>query len=119
MNSTPLDATTDSRPKRSAGPARWFRDLGVRPKVLAAVGLNAMVAIAVGVMGLSSLSSSADQADTLYSSNVMGVSALDDIRGDVADIRLQGRSAVLAPDEAAKDDAVANLETAYNAFHED
>ena len=98
------------------GLSRWFRDLGVRPKILAAVGLTAGVAVAVGVMGLHSLSDSAASADHLYSDNVVGVTAVGEMRADLNDIRLDARNAVLGVTRDEKQDAVDKMAGHYEAF---
>src|SRR4051794_14703207 len=105
-----------NKPNLYAGPIRWFRDLGVRPKVMTAVGLNAAVAVAVGVMGLSSLNSSAGQADSLYRDNVLGVSRLGDLRVDIQEMRIQARGAMLAPEQQDKAAAADKLDAAYAAY---
>ena len=75
------DATTAKPAKAGAsGLSRRFNNLNVKTKFLTALGLSATVALVVGLMGLSSLSSSASQSEKMYSSNVVGVSALAEIR---------------------------------------
>ncbi|MFC6344082.1 MCP four helix bundle domain-containing protein, partial [Nocardioides hankookensis] len=108
---------------RASGHAlvRWFRDTNVRPKILTAVGLSAAVAVAVGTLSIWAQADAATRADKLYSQNVEGVSAVEDIGTAIAGMRIEVRNAALGPlpslkkgadirlsqDEAQFDDAVA------------
>ncbi|GAA4372057.1 methyl-accepting chemotaxis protein [Nocardioides caricicola] len=108
------EAAASGRPARFR-PLRRFNDLGVRPKVLSAVAVGAVVSVTIGVMGLVSLSKSADQADLLYSSNVKGVDALGDLQVAVGDMRIQARSAALAPTPEERADAAQKVAEGHAA----
>ncbi|WP_243057887.1 methyl-accepting chemotaxis protein [Nocardioides sp. SR21] len=117
--SSPLDVSPEttagtSRPGRFR-PLRRFNDLGVRPKVLSAVAVGAVVSVSVGVMGLVSLSDSADQADLIYSSNVKGADMLGDLQVAVGDMRIQARSVALAPTHDERVDAAQKMTEAHAA----
>ncbi|MFC7494288.1 MULTISPECIES: methyl-accepting chemotaxis protein [unclassified Nocardioides] len=108
--------TTDRTSSRT--PLAWFRDLGVRTKILAAVGLTALVAVVVGIMGLQSLSGSVDSAEGIYTENVEGVDAVGDMRASIADMRIDARSAVLGLSQADKQGAATKLHDDHLAFEE-
>ena len=51
---------------------RWIRDRGVATKITGSVGIAVLVAVFVGVLGLNSLSSTADRTTAMYTQNTMG-----------------------------------------------
>ncbi|MDI6104332.1 MCP four helix bundle domain-containing protein [Actinoplanes sp. NEAU-A12] len=55
---------------------RSFADLSVNIKILTAVALAALVALLVGVLGLSALGEASDSAQRIYRSNVASVKAI-------------------------------------------
>jgi methyl-accepting chemotaxis protein len=79
--------------------------------VLSAVLVTAIVALAVGIMGLRSLSASASAADGIYADNLAGVAAAADMEIAVHQMRQKARDAVIAvtPDDsqAAMDELLA------------
>src|SRR5436305_33370 len=60
---------------RSASPRAWWGDRGVKTKVLAAVAVVSLVAVLIGVMGISALGTSADSSRMLYASNIAVLTA--------------------------------------------
>ncbi len=104
-----------SSPARRS-PLGWFRDLGVRTKILTAVGLTAVVAILIGVVGIRSLGASVDSADSIYTENVQGVDAVGDMRSSIADMRLDARNAVLGLSQEDKRGAADKLDADLAAF---
>src|SRR5918911_3827232 len=84
----------------AASPRAWWGDRGVKTKVLAAVAVASLVAVLIGVMGLSALGTSADSSRMLYASNIAGLTASADMRTTIADVRVASRNALLEPEEA-------------------
>ncbi len=66
-------------------------------KVLSAVSVTAVVAGGIGLMGISSLSSAAARADSLYETNFKGALDVAVMDGLLGDLRQTARDAVLAP----------------------
>jgi methyl-accepting chemotaxis protein len=100
----------------SRSPYAWFRDKNVRAKILTAVGLVAVVACTVGLVGLRSLAASADRTNVLYGENVRGIEQLDKAMADLLTIRVEMRNAALAQDETGTDEANAALLAAHDSF---
>ncbi|WP_127502175.1 methyl-accepting chemotaxis protein [Actinoplanes solisilvae] len=73
-----------------------FANLGVRTKILGAVGVAIAVAVVVGTVGLSALSKSSASAETIYSSNVSGVNELGDVRASLAQARLSASNFMIS-----------------------
>ena len=92
--STPLVPKTQAR--RSV-----FADLSVNVKILAAVGLAAMVALVVGVTGLLALSRASSSADLIYSSNVTSINDVGQIKAVVAQAQVHVANQALSPDAAS------------------
>jgi len=100
----------------------WWGDRGVRTKTLAAVGVTAAVAVGVGVMGISALSSTADATQTLYEGNVGAITATSNMVDVVATTRIASRNAILEPTPEGKQavvDQFADLQTAWEAGADD
>jgi len=103
-------------------PLKWLRDRGVRTKILSAVLLTAVVALVVGVMGLRSLSSSADAAEGIYTGNVSGVTDAAGMETAVATMRIAARNVVLGvtdEDKQAAQDSLAEAQAAFDQAAED
>ncbi|SDD25474.1 methyl-accepting chemotaxis protein, partial [Nocardioides lianchengensis] len=100
-------------------PYLWFRDKTVRTKILSSVGLVAVVACTVGVVGLTSLSDSADRTEAMYDDNVRGIELLDGAMADLLTVRVEMRNAMIATDEAGTRDANAALLAAHEDFESD
>nr|WP_235928420.1 methyl-accepting chemotaxis protein [Goekera deserti] len=85
-------------------------------KILTAVGAASVVAVGVGVMGITALGTSAESARSLYEGNLAGVSAVDDMALAVAETRRQLRDAALAPTLAQTQQAIDGVPTTEAAF---
>jgi methyl-accepting chemotaxis protein len=82
MSLPTLDAPVVAGVPRRA--ALWG-DRGVRTKVLAAVGVAALVAVVIGVLGLISLGTSAQRTQDLYDANFGGVTRALNMSGSIKD----------------------------------
>jgi len=60
----------------SSRPFRWFTDRPVAVKVLTAVGTTAVVATAVGVLGIQAVGATHDKTSNLYAHDMAGAAAL-------------------------------------------
>ncbi|MET0415195.1 MAG: methyl-accepting chemotaxis protein, partial [Actinoplanes sp.] len=69
-------------------------------KVLAAVAAAALVALAVGIIGLVSLGGASDSAQLIYTSNVSGVKMVGQLRVVVAQARVDTANQALSVDDA-------------------
>ncbi|WP_284534708.1 MCP four helix bundle domain-containing protein, partial [Nocardioides sp. T2.26MG-1] len=103
------------RPSSSAALGR-LADLGLRTKVLSAVLLTAVIAVTVGVVGLSALSGSADRAEALYADNVTRIQAAADMRATINGMRQSARDAVIAVGDADTTAAVQELVAGEGEF---
>src|SRR5205823_3012448 len=74
----------------------WWGDRGVQVKVLAGVGVAAVAAGTIGVLGLTSLDTAAGRTQNLYQANVQSIVAATSMRGDLKDTRVASRDAILA-----------------------
>ncbi|MGI5183482.1 methyl-accepting chemotaxis protein [Dactylosporangium sp. CA-152071] len=81
-----------------AGTHNWFTDLSVRVKILFAIGVAAVVALAVGVTGLLSLSDTSDTAQRIYRSNVASVTAIGQIKASAAQARVDLANQAISQD---------------------
>ncbi len=84
----------------SGSPAQqrsWCGDRSVKTKVLSAASVTAVVAGGIGLMGISSLSTAALRADSLYETNFKGALEAAVTDGLLGDLRQTARDAVLAP----------------------
>jgi methyl-accepting chemotaxis protein len=101
-------------------------DLPVSTKILAAVAVAGIVALAVGLTGLVALSRSSSSAQRIYSGNVESVSALGDLRAAMLQARLdltlhfivQDTATMKVAENAFKAD-VAAVDTALTAYQTD
>jgi methyl-accepting chemotaxis protein len=74
--------------------AAWTRlvtDRSVRTKVLGAVGVAAVVATTVGVLGLTALGDAADVSQDIYDDNVTSIESIGTMIDDVERLRLAAR----------------------------
>jgi methyl-accepting chemotaxis protein len=79
-----------------------FADLRVNIKILTAVAVAGIVALAVGITGLIALGQASGSAQRIYGGNLASVSALGDVRAAMLQVRLDGSSQFIAQDLAAK-----------------
>jgi methyl-accepting chemotaxis protein len=108
-----MTAHTGSRQARS-----WFSvaDLRVNTKILAAVAVAGIVALAVGVTGLVALGGASDSASKIYSGNVHGVSALGELRATMLQARLDLTLHFIVQDTAAQNAFKADIAAADTAL---
>jgi methyl-accepting chemotaxis protein len=79
-----------------------FADLRVNIKVLTAVAVAGLVALAVGVTGLVALGRASNSAQRIYSENLKTVAALGDLRATMIQARLDLTLHFVAKDAASK-----------------
>jgi methyl-accepting chemotaxis protein len=116
-----MPSTNHTAAPVSAGPprgrsARWWGDRGVRTKVLAAVGTAALVAIAIGVLGLASLSDAAARSQNMYDANLQGIVNASAMGGALKDTRVAVRDVILSADAPAAAQAVAQIDQISTEF---
>ncbi len=99
-------------------PVKWFRNRGVRTKILSTVAVTAAVALIVGVVGLRSLSASADAAHAIYEENLKGAAAADDMEAAILGMRIESRDALIARNPEDTQAALDDLEAEYDLFME-
>jgi methyl-accepting chemotaxis protein len=102
-----LTKTTDVPVPAGAARIRgsWWRDRGVATKITAAVGISVLVAVIVGVLGLQSLSSTADRTTQMYVQNTMGAQLAEELRFHYISYRLNATNATTATTPEAKQTA--------------
>jgi len=93
---------TDSVHATPAPRRRFLGDLSVRTKILAAVGMAALVAVIVGVVGLIALQQASAAAQRMYSKNLTSVKAVAALQRPMLQARIDIGSNALAPDTAGK-----------------
>jgi methyl-accepting chemotaxis protein len=91
------------------GRRRFWGDLSVNLKIMIAITVAAVVALLIGIIGLRALASASDSAQWIYRSNVVGVSALGELKAGINQSRVDLVSHVVYPDMAAKE----KYETAF------
>ena len=101
--STPLDPAT--QPRRSV-----IADLSVNVKILAAVGLAALVALIVGVIGLLALSRVNASAQSISQTNVRNIETVGKIKSAVTQARVDLANQALSPDA----DSIAKFTAAFS-----
>jgi methyl-accepting chemotaxis protein len=110
MNAAPEPRTT------GRGPMRRLRSLGLKVKVLAAVTVATLVAVTVGVVGLSALSGSSARTDSMYHDNVSGIHDVADANAAVYEMRLRSRDALIAVSPADTRAAYDLVDAGHVAF---
>ena len=78
-----------------------FADLSVNAKILAAVGIAALVALVVGVAGLVSLGKASSSAQLIYNSNVASIEAAGQIKAAVTQARVDLANQALSVNAAS------------------
>jgi methyl-accepting chemotaxis protein len=96
-----------------------FRDLGVRTKILTAVGVVALVAALVGGFGLRALGTMSASTQSMYADNVRSLQSLADMTEDIKDARIALRDAVLAQTPGDTTAAATKVTDATAAYAED
>ncbi|HEX8344805.1 MAG TPA: methyl-accepting chemotaxis protein [Actinoplanes sp.] len=84
----------------SARRHRSFNDLSVNFKILTAVSVAVLVALAVGIVTLSALSDASASAQRIYRSNVASVAAVGQIRAEAAQTRVDVANHAISRDAA-------------------
>jgi methyl-accepting chemotaxis protein len=85
-----------------AGSGRFWADLSVNLKIMIAITVAAVVALLIGILGLRALASASDSAQWIYRSNVIGVSALGELKAWINQSRVDLVGHVVYPEAAAK-----------------
>src|SRR5438270_10204344 len=92
---------SDAAPAPSGtSPLSWWGDRGVRAKVLTAVGIGAVAASTIGVLGITALNSAAATGSDLYQHHLMAVSDVGNLVAEMDSSRIDARDALLTPDPA-------------------
>ncbi|SFE78796.1 methyl-accepting chemotaxis protein [Actinoplanes philippinensis] len=86
-----------------AGGRRFWADLSVNLKIMTAITVAAVIALLIGVLGLNALASASDSAQSIYRSNVVGASALGELKAWINQSRIDLVGHVVYPDAAVKD----------------
>jgi methyl-accepting chemotaxis protein len=73
-----------------------FADLSVNVKILAAVGAAALVALIVGILGLTSLAGASNSAQLIYRSNVASIKAVGHLNAVVLQARVDTANQALS-----------------------
>jgi methyl-accepting chemotaxis protein len=96
-------ATTSSVQNRTgaSGRRRSFADLSVNVKIIAAVVAAALVALTVGLLGLSALAGASDSAQHIYTSNVASIKAVGQVKAVVLQARVDTANQALSVDDAS------------------
>jgi methyl-accepting chemotaxis protein len=108
MSSTPIAVPVARR--------RFFADLGVQSKVLTAVCIAALVALAVGVVGLLALSKASGSAQHLYHSNVASITAVGELNAGFLRTRVAAINQAVSQDAATKTKNIASFDAEKLAF---
>ena len=95
----------------------WWGDRGVSTKILTAVSAAGVVAATVGVMGITSLGSTADGTQRLYTENLKGTATLDDMAIVVGQARKQLRDVFITPDPAVARQQLDGMADLQDRFH--
>ena len=91
-----------------------YRRTGVTTKITAAVGLAALVAVLVGVLGLRSLGHTAEATDSMYRDELVGTAEVESMRADFFAIRLSGTNYAVATDPADRANYLSSRNTSYS-----
>src|SRR4051794_1621760 len=108
---TTTGSTADTAPRRA-----WWGDRGVRTKVVAAVGVAALVAVVIGVLGLIALGTAAQRTQDLYDGNLAAVTDAETMSGALKDTRVSVRDVLLAADAATAQEKAAAIDDSAAAF---
>jgi methyl-accepting chemotaxis protein len=87
--------TTTAVPRRGG---HSIADLSVKVKILAGIGVAVVVAVIVGVVGLTALNQTSDAADVLYRSNVASIKAIGLIETTTRQARLDVANQAISQD---------------------
>ncbi len=102
MRGTTTSEPDGGRRTRSRGLVQRFRDVGVMVKILSAVAVLGLVAVVLGVSGLTSLATSRDDAMVIYHDDLRQVMVLSSMRAAVLTARIDVHKHALATTAADK-----------------
>jgi len=74
-----------------------WADRSVKTKVLTAVSVTAVVAAGIGALGIAGMSQAADDAEGLYTGNLLGAVAVGELESLLHEMRVVNRDTVLVP----------------------
>jgi methyl-accepting chemotaxis protein len=111
--SLPPSAGSANKPAHTRS---WWGDRGVKVKVLTTVGVTAVVAAGIGVLGLTGMSHAADDAEKLYEENLQGALHAASLAARLGDMRVVARDALIAESTKATHEQFAELDTMAQAF---
>ena len=100
----------------TTSPLYRLKSLSVRTKIIAAITMAAIVAVIVGITGLSALDSSKDNSEEIYDVHLRGVDSLASLQSSVYQMRLQARATILAADPPAIRAELDGLDDSYQTF---
>src|SRR3954447_14690261 len=86
-------------PARTRPGLSWWGNRSVTTKILANVGVAAVVAGGIGVLGMVSMSKASDDSALLYSSNLLGSVEAAKLDGLLSQMRVGVRDVLLASDD--------------------
>ena len=86
---------------RSTSLAAWWGDRTVATKVLTAIGVATLVTVLIGILGIQTLSASADRTERMYDENIHGLTNATELRSTLSSVRIASRDSALAKDVAA------------------
>jgi methyl-accepting chemotaxis protein len=116
-----ISAASPSAGAPPAVPARavsWWTDRGVETKVLASVGIGAVAATTIGILGLTALSSAASTSDDLYNHHLIAVSHVGSLITEMEAARIDSRDALLTPDAAGAQQLLTGLAGHQDTFRQ-
>lgn len=101
MSITVSTHTADTVMSARETAVRWsIADLSVKVKIIAGIGIAVLVAVIVGVLGLSALSTVSASADKIYRSNVASIEAIGQIETTTRQARLDVSNQAISQDAA-------------------
>jgi methyl-accepting chemotaxis protein len=96
---------------------RFFADLSVQVKILASIGIAALVALAVGLVGLLALSRSSDSANLIYRDNVGSIRTIGRIDAAAAQTRVDLADQAISDKEETRSTFAATFATDVQTFN--
>jgi methyl-accepting chemotaxis protein len=102
-----------------AGSRRSFADLSINVKMLVAVAAAAVVALAIGVLGLVALSKASTAAQQIYQNNLASVAAIGRLNATLDRAQLDLASQAVSQDASTVDKYTAAFTTDQQAFAAD
>ena len=93
-----------------------FRERGIMAKIVSAIGVAVLVAVAVGLVGLRSLGESADATESMYQDQLVGTADVEAVRAQVYALRLAAVNYAVATDTAQRQDYMGDRQAAYEGL---